>query len=141
MNSEPKDGAFAIGCNYWASNAGIYMWRRWDAACVKDDLQALKALGMNALRVFPLWPDFQPLERLAGGAGVTRGWAQRGGPLQNDACLDEENGRFALFGASSAKQRIAAPSPPGTLGTSATACGPTPTARRERRPAPPPGCG
>ena len=97
MNPEPKDGAFAIGCNYWASHAGMYMWRRWDAACVKDDLKALKALGMNALRVFPLWPDFQPLERLAGGAGVTRGWAQRGGPLQNDACLDEEMVRRFRF--------------------------------------------
>ena len=47
MNPEPKDGAFAIGCNYWASHAGMYMWRRWDAACVKDDLKALKALGLK----------------------------------------------------------------------------------------------
>ena len=23
-----KDGEFLAGCNYWASDSGIYMWRR-----------------------------------------------------------------------------------------------------------------
>ena len=27
-----KNGEFLTGCNYWASDSGIYMWRRWNAA-------------------------------------------------------------------------------------------------------------
>ena len=26
---------FYTGCNYWASNAGMYMWRRWNPTAVK----------------------------------------------------------------------------------------------------------
>lgn len=54
---------FGIGCNYWASHAGIYMWRNWDRQIVESDLQRLKKCGIQVLRVFPLWEDFQPLTR------------------------------------------------------------------------------
>ncbi len=27
---------FQLGCNYWASHAGIYMWRDWDKQVVKQ---------------------------------------------------------------------------------------------------------
>ena len=54
---------FLLGCNYWASNAGIYMWRRWDEEEVEKDLAFLKSYGLNTLRVFPLWSDFQPVEK------------------------------------------------------------------------------
>ena len=53
---------FTIGCNYWASNAGMYMWRQWDEKTVENDLLKLKESGIDTLRVFPLWSDFQPLE-------------------------------------------------------------------------------
>lgn len=52
---------FKLGCNYWASHAGIYMWRNWDRSIVESDLQKLSKCGMKVLRVFPLWADFQPL--------------------------------------------------------------------------------
>ncbi len=52
---------FTVGCNYWASNAGLYMWRNWDESVVEKDLVALKESGIDTLRVFPLWSDFQPL--------------------------------------------------------------------------------
>lgn len=32
------DGGFVTGCNYWASHAGMYMWRKWDGAQVKEGL-------------------------------------------------------------------------------------------------------
>ena len=54
---------FAIGCNYWASNAGAYTWRFFDRAVVKKDLDLLQAHGVDTIRVFPLWPDFQPLQK------------------------------------------------------------------------------
>ncbi len=57
---------FQLGCNYWASHAGVYMWREWDLNKVESDLQALSASGMSILRVFPLWSDFQPLSYVNG---------------------------------------------------------------------------
>lgn len=32
---------FVTGCNYWASHAGLRMWRDWDGAQVEKDLVAL----------------------------------------------------------------------------------------------------
>lgn len=57
---------FGLGCNYWASHAGIYMWRNWDKAVVESDLQKLSQCGIKVLRVFPLWSDFQPLTYVKG---------------------------------------------------------------------------
>ena len=69
-DAQPKslfaDGTFRVGCNYWASHAGMMMWRNWDAAQVERDFAALAGNGVRALRVFPLWPDFQPLTRQYG---------------------------------------------------------------------------
>lgn len=54
---------FAIGCNYWASNAGAYTWRFFDREVVKKDFDLLVEHGVNTIRVFPLWPDFQRLQK------------------------------------------------------------------------------
>lgn len=57
-----SDGkTFFSGCNYWASNAGTFMWRNWDPAAVERDFKQLSSHGVTVLRCFPLWPDFQPL--------------------------------------------------------------------------------
>lgn len=53
---------FMIGCNYWASNAGMYMWRNFDEKIVESDFQQLKEHGANTVRIFPLWSDFQPVQ-------------------------------------------------------------------------------
>ena len=84
------DGEFRIGCNYWASHAGMKMWSRWDAAQVEKDLDALADNGISVLRIFPLWPDFQPLTARYEWAGTFREWAQNDGPLNNPACVDDE---------------------------------------------------
>ena len=52
---------FFVGCNYWARHAGTLMWRNWDAASVEADLAALSRAGVQVIRAFPLWTDFQPL--------------------------------------------------------------------------------
>ncbi len=59
-----------LGCNYWASNAGTEMWRQFDTEVIRKDLSVLKSHGINYLRVFPNWRDFQPVEPLfCGGNG------------------------------------------------------------------------
>ena len=55
---------FLLGCNYWSSDAGIYMWRNYDRQVVERDLSFLCENGVNTIRIFPLWPDFQPLKKL-----------------------------------------------------------------------------
>ena len=37
-----ESGKFFVGCNYWASHAGIYMWRNWNAEQVEQDLATLE---------------------------------------------------------------------------------------------------
>lgn len=57
-------GRFNVGCNYWASHAGTHMWTDWRPEEVSKDLDVLAGAGLEVLRVFPLWPDFQPIRRL-----------------------------------------------------------------------------
>ena len=86
------------GCNYWASHAGVSMWRNWDGERVERDFDRLAAHGMTLLRVFPLWPDFQPLTALYGAGGSFRGYAQDGRPLKNDSAVDDAMvGRFRFL--------------------------------------------
>ncbi len=70
-NSNPltTNGSFLIGCNYWASHAGTHMWRDWQPEVIAIDLKQLSEAGLQVLRCFPLWPDFQPITQLYGGGG------------------------------------------------------------------------
>ena len=56
-----EPGAFAVGCNYWASHAGTAMWSDWRPDVVAADFRQLADAGLEVIRVFPLWPDFQPI--------------------------------------------------------------------------------
>lgn len=67
-----KPGDFVLGCNYWASHAGTNMWADWRPDVVAVDLERLAAHGIQVMRVFPLWPDFQPIVQLYGGQGAPR---------------------------------------------------------------------
>ncbi len=58
---------FLLGVNYWASHAGADMWKDWREESVERDLELLSAYGVNTLRVFPNWRDFQPVQPLYGG--------------------------------------------------------------------------
>ena len=62
-------GKFVVGCNYWASHSGTAMWSDWREDVVEADFKQLAGAGLQVLRVFPLWPDFQPLDLLRGGQG------------------------------------------------------------------------
>ncbi len=73
MNSKPfAQGNFFIGCNYWASNAGMHMWHEWDEQCVEKDFARLAENKIDTLRIFPLWSDFQPLSMHYACNGVER---------------------------------------------------------------------
>jgi hypothetical protein len=95
-------GTFVTGCNYWASHAGTAMWSAWKPKVVEDDFRRLREARIRVLRVFPLWPDFQPIHLLRGYLG--RPMEVRFGeePLPEDktgqAGMSEVAlGRFATF--------------------------------------------
>ncbi|MCQ2446992.1 MAG: hypothetical protein MJ141_08930 [Clostridia bacterium] len=74
-----ENGTFLIGANYWASDAGILMWRDFREETIRRDLGLLAHDGVRCLRVFPLWPDFQPIEAVRGYAGHVEGYSVDGG--------------------------------------------------------------
>jgi endo-1,4-beta-mannosidase len=91
-----------IGCNYWASHAGLFMWRNWRPEVVEADLARLEAGGVQGLRVFPLWPDFQPIHQPRGQNGVPQEIRFGETPLPNDplgqaGISSEMLARFAQF--------------------------------------------
>ncbi len=57
---------FFTGINYWGSKDAINMWEHFDPEEVEKDFQVLRDCGVTHLRVFPLWPVFQPLKSLYG---------------------------------------------------------------------------
>ncbi len=61
MQKMCESGSFIIGCNYWASHAGTNMWHDWDESSIEHDFALLSQHNIRYVRLFPLWPDFQPL--------------------------------------------------------------------------------
>ena len=87
MNTDTlfETGKFFVGCNYWARHAGMMMWRDWRPDVVEREFSAIAANGLDVLRVFPLWSDFQPITKIQGWAGHFGGW---GGPDGRELCGD-----------------------------------------------------
>lgn len=82
---------FILGCNYWASNAGIEMWKNFDAEAIKKDLKILSDHGIEYLRVFPLWRDFQPVKANLGIVGSTADYVLESSVrCENENFLDED---------------------------------------------------
>lgn len=79
-----RDRSFFVGCNYWASHAGTNMWSDWSAEIVESDFKALSDNGVQVLRVFPLWPDFQPIVWHTGCNGVRKELRLNEKPLPDD---------------------------------------------------------
>ena len=59
-----ENETFTVGCNYWASDSGVYMWRNWNEENVDNDFRLLSEIGVKIIRVFPLWCDFQPIKKM-----------------------------------------------------------------------------
>jgi len=81
---------FMLGCNYWASHAGIEMWRNWDKEQIDADFKVLSDNGIEYIRVFPLWRDFQPVMSVMAGAAKNYEYMMEGcTPPVNPYFLDE----------------------------------------------------
>ncbi|MCT9091482.1 glycosyl hydrolase [Streptomyces sp. ASQP_92] len=49
-----------FGVNYTPSQGWFHHWLDYDPGAVRADLDSIAALGLDHIRVFPLWPYFQP---------------------------------------------------------------------------------
>ena len=107
MNRESfSSGKFLVGCNYWALHAGTHMWSDWQPQIIEADIRQLSEAGLQALRVFPLWPVFQPLMQLFGGGGLPRELRFGEDPIEEDGVSSEAIRRFALFADLAEKYRL-----------------------------------
>ena len=43
---------FLLGVNYWPRRSAMYMWERFDAGELAEDLARVKALGLDVVRFF-----------------------------------------------------------------------------------------
>ena len=51
---------FTLGVNYWPRRKAIYWWSNFDAGEVREEFAIIKEIGLNVVRIFLLWDDFQP---------------------------------------------------------------------------------
>jgi hypothetical protein len=49
-----------VGVNYWPGSCGVEVWQQWPEAELQHDLDLIRDLGLNSLRFFLRWPDFEP---------------------------------------------------------------------------------
>ena len=56
MTGEP----FILGVNYWPRRKAMGWWQHFDADEVKEEFGIIRSLGMNMVRIFLFWEDWQP---------------------------------------------------------------------------------
>ncbi|MEU4210432.1 hypothetical protein AB0F13_10640 [Streptomyces sp. NPDC026206] len=71
----------ALGVNYHPSAAGCRIWSDWDPGALRRDMGDIAAAGLNTVRLFVFWRDFEPteghvdadvLDRLSGAVAAAR---------------------------------------------------------------------
>ena len=51
---------FILGVNYWPRRKAMFWWSDFDADEVREEFGVIASLGMQVVRIFLLWEDFQP---------------------------------------------------------------------------------
>ena len=59
---ERKDGdeRIILGSNYWPGGKGVFWWREFEVSPVQRDFSLAAEYGLDLVRIFLLWEDFQP---------------------------------------------------------------------------------
>jgi endo-1,4-beta-mannosidase len=52
---------FIIGVNYWPRKKAMDWWSNFDEGEVHEEFAIIKEIGMDVVRLFLLWDDFQPV--------------------------------------------------------------------------------
>lgn len=59
-----------FGANYTPRRGWFHSWDDLDLGQIREDVQALAELGLDHLRIFPLWPTLQPNRTLIRSAAI-----------------------------------------------------------------------
>jgi endo-1,4-beta-mannosidase len=51
---------FILGVNYWPRRKAMYWWSNFHLDEVREEFGLIKELGLQVVRIFLLWDDFQP---------------------------------------------------------------------------------
>jgi endo-1,4-beta-mannosidase len=54
-----EDTRFVTGVNYWPRRKAMYWWSAFDAREVAEEFDVIASLGMDVVRIFLLWDDWQ----------------------------------------------------------------------------------
>lgn len=74
------------------------MWVQFDEKAIEKDMKTLSSYGINVIRAFPIWRDFQPAEPFLYNVGKVREYRLHGNLPQNPYYLDSEMlRRFGVF--------------------------------------------
>ncbi|HLO17011.1 MAG TPA: cellulase family glycosylhydrolase [Anaerolineales bacterium] len=50
---------FTLGVNYWPRRKAMYWWNDFDAGEVHEEFSVIREIGLQVVRIFLLWDDFQ----------------------------------------------------------------------------------
>lgn len=70
LSSTPRRQPLRWGVNYTPSEGWFHAWQDFDLDAVKADLESIAALGLDHVRIFPLWPLLQPNRSLIRPQGI-----------------------------------------------------------------------
>ena len=79
---------YPVGVNYWPRRTALEMWIRWDPEGIAQDLQEMRALGLNTVRFFLRTVDFADAEGNLKAEALKR--------LDTFLALCREHGLYAL---------------------------------------------
>ena len=51
---------FLLGVNYWPRKKAMFWWKRFDKGEVESEFAEIAAWGLDIVRIFLMWDDFQP---------------------------------------------------------------------------------
>ncbi len=51
---------FRLGVNYWPRRKAMYWWQDFDAGEVREEFAVIREIGLEVVRLFLLWEDWQP---------------------------------------------------------------------------------
>lgn len=66
----PRRNPLRWGVNYTPSEGWFHSWQDFDIDAVRADFESIAALGLDHVRIFPLWPLLQPNRSLIRPAGI-----------------------------------------------------------------------
>ncbi len=55
-----EERTFVLGVNYWPRTKAMQWWSRFEEEEVERDFKDLREMGINLVRIFLLWSNFQP---------------------------------------------------------------------------------